>query len=82
MYGLPQAGLIINKLLANDSKTTFFQTKHTPGLCHHKIRPIKDSLVVNCFVIQYTNKEDAIYQIDTHNEKYEAVAEDWNVNIF
>ena len=56
--------------------------KHAPGLWHHKIHPIKFSLVVDNFVIDYTKKEDAEYLIKAIKENFEVVAEDTNVNLF
>ena len=41
MYGLPQAGILANKLLQqNLAKFGYFQYKHTSGLWKHHTRPI------------------------------------------
>jgi len=55
MYGLPQAGLLANKLLEKRLNAYgYFQSKLVPGLWCHKQRPIQFSLVVGDFGIKYT----------------------------
>ncbi len=50
MYGLPQAGLIANKLLElRLNKHGYRQSKLVPGLWRHDTRPIQSTLVVNDF---------------------------------
>ena len=50
MYGLPQAGLLANKLLAcRLARYGYFQAQHTPGLWKHAWRPIQFCLVVDDF---------------------------------
>ena len=53
MYGLPQAGLLANKLLAKRLNIVgYYQCQYTPGLWRHVWRPITFSLVVDDFGIQ------------------------------
>ena len=60
MYGLPQAGMIANKLLQKRLKTKgYYQVKHTPGLWKHTWRPIMFVLVMDDFGIKYVGKEHA-----------------------
>ena len=60
MYGMAQAGLLENELLAKKlEKHGFNQTPHTPGLCIHHTKPIQFALVVDNFGIKYENKQDA-----------------------
>ena len=60
MYGLAQAGLLANELLAKRlAKHGFGQTPHTPGLWKHHTKPIQFALVVDDFGIKYKNKQDA-----------------------
>jgi hypothetical protein len=60
MYGLPQAGLLANKLLARRlAKYGYFQAEHTPGLWKHTWRPIQFALVVDDFGVEYAKKEHA-----------------------
>jgi hypothetical protein len=48
MYGLPQAGILANKLLKKCLAThSYFKQPHTPGLFSHKSRPIWFNLVVD-----------------------------------
>ena len=54
MYGLAQAGLLANELLAKRmAKHGFNQTPHTPGLWKHQSKPIQFMLVVDDFGIKY-----------------------------
>eukprot|EP00804_Cyclotella_cryptica_P006014 CCRYP_000255-RA/>CCRYP_000255-RA protein AED:0.25 eAED:0.25 QI:0/0/0/1/1/1/2/0/796 len=50
MYGLPQAGILANKLLEKRlAKAGYYQCQHTPGLWRHVWRPITFCLVVDDF---------------------------------
>ena len=54
MYGLPQAGILANKLLKKRlAKKGYYEMPHTPGLWKHIWRPIMFSLVVDDFGIKY-----------------------------
>ena len=47
MYGLPQAGILANKLLQERLEPHgYYPCRHTPGLWRHKWQPILFSLVV------------------------------------
>jgi hypothetical protein len=60
MYGLPQAGIIAQKLLEERlGKHCYSQSQNIPGLWTHTTRPIFFSLIVNDFTVKYTRKEDA-----------------------
>ena len=53
MYGLPQTGLIANKLLEKQlSKQGYWKSKLVPGLWKHDMRPIQFTLVVDNFRIK------------------------------
>jgi hypothetical protein len=57
MYGLPQAGILANKLLARRLAIHgYHQTKFTPGLWRHITRPIQFTLVVDDFGVKYVGK--------------------------
>ena len=59
MYGLVQAGLLANELLAKRlAKHVFSQTPHTPGLRKHHTNPIQFELVVEHVGIKYENEQD------------------------
>jgi hypothetical protein len=54
MYGLPQAGILDNKLLQrNLAKDGYRPTTHTHGLWTHDTRPISLSLVLDDFGVKY-----------------------------
>ncbi len=69
MYGLPQAGLIANKLLEQKlSKHEYRQSRIVPGLWKHNTRPIQFTLVVDDFGVKYVGKEHAIHLQKVLNE--------------
>ena len=60
MYGLPQAGILANKLLKKKLKPHgYYEVDHTPGLYKHIWRPIAFTLVGDNFGVKYVGKEHA-----------------------
>jgi hypothetical protein len=60
MYGLKQAGLLVNQLLQTRLVPFgYYTVRHTPGLWLHKTRPIAFSLVVDDFAVKYVGKQHA-----------------------
>jgi hypothetical protein len=60
IYGLPQAGILANKLLKKRlAKFGYFEVPNTPGLWRHIWRPIQFTLVVDDFGVKYVGKEHA-----------------------
>ncbi len=60
MYGLPQSGLLANKLLEKRlNKHGYRQSKLVPGLWKHDTQPIQFTLVVDDFGIKYVSEEHA-----------------------
>jgi hypothetical protein len=60
MYGLPQSGLIANKLLEKRfNEHGYRQSKLVPGLWWHNTHPIQFTLVVDDFGVKYVGKEHA-----------------------
>ena len=60
MYGLPQAGMLANKLLKEClAEHGYRELLHTPGLFKHDTRPIWFTLVVDDFGIKYVGEEHA-----------------------
>ena len=54
MYGLPQAGILAQKLLEERLNAAgYHQSQYTPGLWTHKWRPICFTLVVDDFGVKY-----------------------------
>ena len=79
MYGMAQAGLLANELLAKRlEKNGFNQTPHTPGLWRHHKNPIQFALVVDNFCIKYKNKQYAQDLINYLENNYEAVSVHWD----
>jgi hypothetical protein len=71
MYGLPQAGILANQLLAQRLAIHgYHQTKFTPGLWRHVTRPIQFTLVVDDVGVQYVGKEHAQHLIDALETDY------------
>ncbi len=83
MYGLPQAGILANKLLAKRlGKHGYYQCRHTPGLWKHTSRPITFALVVDDFAVTYVGKEHAHHLLTLLQRDYEAVAVDWEATLY
>jgi hypothetical protein len=72
MYGLPQAGIIAQELLADRlKKHGYSQSKIIPGFWKHAMRPICFTLVVDNFAVKYTRERDAKHLISALKENYE-----------
>jgi hypothetical protein len=83
MYGLPQAGILANKLLKTRLEPHGYQEcTHTPGLWKHSSRPIMFALVVDDFAVQYIGREHAQHLLAALKQNYEAVTVDWDGKIF
>eukprot|EP00957_Ditylum_brightwellii_P150137 11433157-Ditylum_brightwellii.AAC.1 len=55
MYGLPQAGILANKLsMERLSEHRYYPVQHTPGLWCHKWCPVTFALVVDNFGTKVT----------------------------
>ena len=54
MHGLPQAGVLANKLLKERLAVHGYkEVEHTPGLFYHETRPIWFTLAVDDFGVKY-----------------------------
>jgi hypothetical protein len=70
-WGLPQAGILANKLLRKRLKPHgYYECINTPGLWHHATRPVTFSLMVNDFGVKYVGKEDAHHLINCLKRKH------------
>ena len=77
MYGLPQAGIIAQKLLTTRlHKAGYTQSNVTPGYWRHAWRPISFTLVVDDFGVKYINKADAEHLIAVLKQDYKCDT-DW-----
>ena len=83
MHGLPQAGIIANKLLQkNLTKCGYYQCKHTPGLWKHTSRPIIFVLVGDDFRVKYVGKEHVIHLLNALKTFYNKISIDWEGKLF
>jgi hypothetical protein len=82
MYGLPQAGILANHLLRDRlAKQGYYPCQHTPGLWRHMWRPIKFTLVVDDFGIQYTGIEHANHLLNALRSHY-TISVDWKGELY
>ena len=60
IYGLPQAGVLANKLLKKSlAPAGYYEMPHTPVLWKHVSCPIAFTLVVDDFDVKYVIKKNA-----------------------
>jgi hypothetical protein len=65
MYGLPQAGILANKLLKKCLAIHgYYKQPHTPGLFRHESCPVWFNLAVDNFGIKYIGKENLQHLYD------------------
>jgi hypothetical protein len=77
MYGLPQAGILANKLLQrNLAKDCYQLTQHTHGLWTHNTRPISLLLVVDDFGVKYVGREHADHLMTCIKKNYN-ISSNW-----
>ena len=82
MYGLPEAGILANKLLKKQlSKHGYYECQFTPGLYCHVWRLIMLSLVVDDFGVKCQGIQHA-KNLKEALEKYYKVAVDWEGRLF
>lgn len=82
MYGLPQAGILANKLLAKRlAPHGYYQSPYTRGLWLHQTRPTSFPLIVDDFGIKHVGKDDALHLINILKQYYE-VSVDWEGSLF
>jgi hypothetical protein len=83
MYGLPQAGILANKLLKEQlAHHGYFEQPHTPGLWKHVTCPVWFNLCVDDFGIKYNGCKHLQHLYNAlHKETYEIV-EDWTGNLY
>eukprot|EP00956_Cyclotella_meneghiniana_P026599 scaffold57893_cov25-Cyclotella_meneghiniana.AAC.1 len=82
MYGLPQAGVLANKLLKERlAKHGYYEVAHTPGVWKHISRPVSFTLVVDGFGIKYVGKEHAEHLLHALKEHY-TLDIDWEGKLY
>ena len=78
MYGLPQAGILANKLLEQRlNKHGYRQSPITPGLWKHDVQPISFTLCVDDFGVKYVGRKHAEHLLQVLNSHYEC-SQDWD----
>ena len=83
MYGLPQAGMLANKLLKHQlAQHRYYEVHHTPGYWQHMWRPIDFTLVVDDFGVGYEENEHALHLLQTLRKYYKAVSVDWKGTLY
>ena len=82
MYGLPQAGLLANKLLKQRlAKHGYYKVAHTSGLWKHISRPVSFTLVVDDFGIKYVGKEHTDHLLNALRQDY-TLDIDWTGTLY
>ena len=82
IYGLPQAGILANKLLRERlCPHGYYEVPHTPGLWKHIARPISFTLVVDDFGIKYVGREHVEHLLNVLKKHYK-LAEDWKGELY
>ena len=82
MYGLPQAGILANKLLKGRLlQNDYFEVPHTLGLFWRKTRPVWFTLTVEDFGIKCIGKEHAQHLLNVLKELYE-IEEGWTSSLY
>ena len=64
IYGLPQAGVLANKILKKRlAPSGYYEMPHTLGLWKHVSCPIAFTLVVDDFGVKYVSKKNAVHLV-------------------
>ncbi len=83
MYGLPQAGILANKLLKLWLACHgYFKQPHTPGLWKHATRPIWFNLCVDNFGIEYIGDKHLNHLFDALWTEINKIVEDWKGDLY
>ncbi len=83
MYGLPQAGILANKLLKlHLACCGYFEQPHTPGLWKYASRPIWFNLCMDDFAIKYIGDEHLKHLFAALWTKTYKIVEDWKGNLY
>jgi hypothetical protein len=83
MYGLPQAGILANKLLKMRlAKHGYFKQPHTPCFWKHESRLVWFNLAVDDFGIKYIGKEHLQHLYDALRQETYDIVEDQTGNLY
>ena len=76
MYGLPEAGILANKLLKKQlSKHIYYECQFTPGIYRHVWRPIMFILVVDDFGVKCQGIQHAKHLKESLYKYYEVAVD-------
>ena len=76
-YGIPQVGKLSHDLLSESlQEAGYYEAATTPGLWHHRWRPIQFVLIVDDFGVEYVRKKDADHLAKTL-KKHHTISQDW-----
>jgi hypothetical protein len=82
MYGLKQAGILVNQLLQKRLKPFgYHPERNTPGLWLHTSKPTAFSIVVDNFAVKYVTDSDAHHLPNALLRNYE-ITTDWGVTVY
>ncbi len=83
MYGLPQAGILANKLLKTCLTChEYFEVPHTPGLWKHISCHVWFNLCVDDFGIKYIGDDNLKHLFASLQTKTYNIVEDWEGNLY
>ena len=83
MYGLPQAGILANKLLRERlARHGYFEQPHTPGLWKHTSRPIWFNLCVDDFGVKYIGDDNLKHLFAALRKETYEIVEDWSGDLY
>ena len=78
MYGLPQAGILANKLLWKClGRHGYFEVQHTPGPWKHISHPVWFNLCVDDFGVKYIGDENLKHLFQALRTEMYEIVEDW-----
>ena len=82
IYGLPQAGILANKLLRQRLRPHgYYEVPHTPGLWKHVSNATQFTLTVDDFGVKYVGQHNAQHLITALRQHYD-VEEDWDGSLY
>jgi hypothetical protein len=83
MYGLPQAGILANKLLKERlARHGYFEQPHTPGLWKHLSYSIWFNLCVDNFGVKYIGDDNLKHRFAALCKETYGIVEDWNGDLY
>jgi hypothetical protein len=83
MYGLPQAGILANKLLKKRLAIHgYYEQPHTPGLIKHESCPVWFNLAVDAFGIKYIGEDNLQHLYDALRKESYDIVEDQVGNLY